>query len=100
MGFSVGYMFLIMLAQDSKPSGPGFAEPYWLTSCPARAERTEMFEVLEFVEALDKYKEANEAHDNNPGGHVIGDTWDARQIALNNLEDAFRNAIKAVLFNE
>ena len=57
-----------------------------------------MLEIPFFVEALEKYKEADEAHDNNPGGHVIGDTWDARQIALNNLEDAFRNAIKAVLF--
>ena len=59
-----------------------------------------MFEVLEFVEALDKYKEANEAHDNNPEGHIVGDTWDARQIAVNNWEDAVRDAIKAALFDE
>ena len=59
-----------------------------------------MFEVQFFAEAIDKYKKADEAHDNNPEGELSGGTWEAREITLKDLRDTFRDAVKAVLFNE
>ncbi len=56
-----------------------------------------MFEVRCFAEALEEFRKARDAHDNDPEGDVDSESWADFKKAEDDLYDTFKAAIKAVL---
>jgi hypothetical protein len=53
----------------------------------------EEFLVTELIEAIDEYKEANEAFDNDPNPEYGVGTWATKDIKRNILNDLFKKAV-------
>lgn len=57
-----------------------------------------MFEVHELIESIDKFKDARDACKNDPDGDIESKSWTNFKNAEDALYNAFKAAVKSVLF--